>query len=310
MKEITKLEPFKITDQTKQKLRKRSFLYNFIALSVILLLMIMFAFSYKMQDSDSSIILKIQAWFPSEMYDNSFFLFCTTIIRYYTEFNVLNGAFILLYNAFHPFILFKIGLLANLSVLFHTIAILLIYTEPRPYWIFPEVKTVDCNATFTGPSYNQFMATLVIFYTITMVRKSQVIAGRIEEKIVIGVLILMNALTLIFSVLNAENFIYQNILGIIIAVIIVIITNIWDKQVSMLALKVGFFIRASKQYKFLLLVVTLLIFSTTLAFCCGMDSSVVIKHEWIKNYMVFFQITKTKKLARLSKNSNRNNWGV
>ncbi len=271
---------------SKKQLKRSSFSYILLAFLIVFVLVFQLIFSSALQDWDAHIIKWIQSAGSKSLHENTFFKICGKLLYYYTEFNVFNGALCFLYCAFNPFISFKVALLANIAIYIHTIAILLIYREPKPYWVLSGLHTSDCESVFTGPAYNQFMATLLVFYSITVFRRYQVIGGRLPALILIGVFTYLNLMTLAFSIMDAQHFIYQNIIGIIIAVIIVLITNVLDNSISLLSLRLGFFIKSSKKYKFLFLVVLLLIFSLCLAFTTVVESNTLISAQWIDNYNV------------------------
>jgi len=272
----------------KKKIKRSSFSYIMIAFIIVFIVVFQLIFSTPLQDFDVKIIKGIQDLTENSSHKGTFFKVVSSILYYYTEFNVFNGALCFLYAAFNPFISFKVSLLANIAIYVHTIAILLIYREPKPYWVQSGLSTIDCESVFTGPAYNQFMATLLIFYSITVFRRYQVIGGRLLGIILIGIFIYLNIMTLCFSIFDAQHFVYQNILGIIIAVIIVVVTNMMDNKISLLSLRLGFFMKSSKKYKFLFLVVLLLIFSLCLAITTVVDSGTLIEPKWIINFNVFF----------------------
>ena len=270
----------------KKKIKRSSFSYILSAFIVVFLLVFQLIFSGSLQELDARLIKGIQSMSSRAIHDSGFFKICSVILYWYTEFNVFNGALCFLYCAFNPFISFKVALLANISIYIHTIAILLIYREPKPYWITSGIYTSDCESIFTGPAYNQFMATLLIFYSITVFKRYQIFGERWKGLILISIFVYLNLMTLIFSILDAQNFIFQNILGIIIAVIVVVVTNLMDNSITLLSLRLGFFIKSSKKYKFLFLVVLLLIFSLCLSFTTVMESNNLISASWITNYNV------------------------
>ncbi len=275
-----------LTKEKKQELRSRALYYTLFGFFVALFLIISYIFSSRIQPEDAALIKRIQSFFPSDLYDNKYFTYSSFALHYYSEFNALNGILCVLYSAFHPYIIFKIALLVNLAALTHNIVVLFVYVDPKPYWIEPGIRTTECYANFTGPDYNQLMATLVIFYTVTIFRRYQIITGRRKGLILVLLLGLLNLLTFVFSILNAENFIYNNILGVIIAVIIIICSNVFDHQISLLVLELGFFTRSAKKNKFILLVVLMLVFAVALAFTAGMDVEAFLVPQWIRNYMV------------------------
>lgn len=165
-------------------------------------------------------------------------------------------------------------------------AILLVYKEPKPFWVEPGVYTSDCTSIFTGPAYNQFMATLVIFYSISIFKRYQIIGKRWQGVVLIAICVYLNLMTLAFSILDAQHFIYQNIMGIIIAVVILVGTNAYDNKISILCLRLGFFIKSSRKYKFFLLVALLLIFSVVLSLTSVGEGKTYINARWIENYNV------------------------
>ncbi len=270
----------------KKRLKRSSFSYILFAFIVVFLLVFQLIFSTSLQSWDAKLLRGIQSLSSKSLHNSAFFKACTTVLYYYTNFDVINGALCFLYCAFNPFISFKVALLANISIYIHSIAILLIYREPKPYWTRDGLYTSDCESVFTGPAYNQFMATLLIFYSITVFKRYQIIGERWKGLLLIGIFSYLNLMTLAFSILDAQHFIYQNVLGIIIAVIVVVVTNILDNSITLLSLRLGFFIKSSKKYKFLFLVILLLIFSLCLAFTTMVETGTLIQASWIENFNV------------------------
>ena len=163
---------------------------------------------------------------------------------------------------------------------------MLIYREPRPFWTKEGLRTIYCQASFTGPNYNQFMATLIMLYSIIELKKYQILKTQVSLYILVGLFSYLSIMTLVFNIMSANNFIYQNILGVIIAIIIIILFVILDNSISVLCLKLGFFVKSSKKYKFIFLIVLLLLFSICMAFALIVEENTLIQSTWVLNYKV------------------------
>eukprot|EP00826_Nyctotherus_ovalis_P015979 TRINITY_DN14591_c0_g2_i1.p1 TRINITY_DN14591_c0_g2~~TRINITY_DN14591_c0_g2_i1.p1 ORF type:complete len:362 (-),score=73.24 TRINITY_DN14591_c0_g2_i1:161-1246(-) len=276
----------KKTHSTKQRRAIRRFTFSYILiLSIVLFLMILqIIFSKPLQNFDIGNVKKFQALFPRVLYDNGVFQFFAKGLYYYTDFYILNGFLCFLYSAFNPFLSFKIALLSNFAICLHTISILLVYREPRPYWVASGVKMIACDATFTGPSYNQFMATFLMLYFIIELKKYQIFQRRFLEPFFIGIFVYLAFMTLAFNLICGHHFLYQNAVGVVSAVIVVILANAFDNSISILVLKVGFFHKSSRKYKFMLLVALLLLFSVCMVFALIIEAKTLLEPEWILNY--------------------------
>ena len=288
------LEPAVISSEDKRQMKRRSLYYTLSGFLIAFFIICLFIFRNMIQESDSALLKAIQSWFPSAMYSNGFFKFCTNLVYYYTNFNVVNCAICFLYCSFHPFIVLKAALVVNFSVLMHTLLVLHIYMEPKPYWQNKGMNSYECRSVFTGPSYSLLLSTLITFYVVAMNKKYG--TPQRLRIILASVLGSLNVFALIINVLNAENFLYQNLLGILMAGLIVIIAYLYDNEVSLIALKLGFFVWGSKKKKFLYLVSLLLLLATCLALAAGMDEVLLIKAEWVQNYMVLLDIVATEEI--------------
>lgn len=276
----------KKTYSTKQRRAIRRFTFSYIlVLSIVLFLMILqIIFSKPLQNFDIRNIKKFQAIFPQALYDHGAFQFFAKGLYYYTDFYILNGFLCFLYSAFNPFLSFKLALISNFAVCLHTISILLVYREPRPYWVTSGVKIAACDATFTGPGYNQFMATFLVLYFIIQLKKYQIFQRRLLEPFFIGIFVYLAFMTLAFNLICGHHFLYQNAAGVVLAVIVVILANAFDSSISILVLKVGFFHKSSKKYKFMLLVALLLLFSVCMVFALIIEAKTLLEPGWIVNY--------------------------
>ena len=268
--------------------KRNNYSFSYILSSFVFIFLLIFQviFSNSLQSFDLNLIVKIQQIIPDSLYKSGVFKWLAIFFENYMEFIFINGFLCVLYCSFNPFIVFKIALFSNLAIYLHTVFIVLIYREPRPYWTTSGLKTMDCQAIFTGPSYTQFMATLLMLYFIRVFRHYQVITKTIPLILFIIFLVIMNVLTIIVNVIHAQNFLYQSLLGVLIAIIVILITYGMDDSITLLTLKVGFFMKSSKKYKFLLLIILLLIFSVCLIFIMITESEILVLPEWIKNYTV------------------------
>jgi len=270
-----------------KKAIKRFSLYYIAVLSVVVLLLVLqVIFSESLQRFDLRIIKKIQSIFPQSLFNNDVFKFVGNLSYYYTDLYILNGFLCFLYCVFNPFVSFKIALFFNFAIYLHTISILLVYREPRPYWLDSEVKISACEAKFTGPGYNQFMATLLMLYFIIELKKQKIFERPILQILFIGPFIYLALIAFLFNMVYGHHFLYQNVVGLILAVIVILLADIFDNSLSTLVLKLGFIHRSSKEHKFMVLVGLLLMFSICMAFTLIVESNTLLKPEWIVNYKV------------------------
>ena len=264
-----------------------SFIYIIIGFTVVSVIVFQLIFAESLQEWDVRIIKSIQSTMPRDLYTNYLFVSVTRFLYWYTSSHVVNGVLCFLYCAFNTFVSFRVSLLANLAIYVHAISIVLIYKEPKPYWTVPDVRTASCEPVFTGPAYNQFLATLVVFYSITVFKHYQLIGKVVAALALIGILTFLNVMTLVISIVNAEHFIYQNVLGIVIAAIILLVANFFDREITLFSLRLGFFAKSSKRYKFVLLIILLFVFTMCLSITTIIDDNVLVPPNWIKNYNVF-----------------------
>lgn len=260
--------------------------YIIFGFVVIFLVVLQLIFADPLQKLDLKAIKRIQSIMPTGMYTETPFKVVTKLIFWYTSSDVFNGALCFLYCAFNTFVSFRLALIANMAIYFHAICILMVYREPKPYWVLPDIRTADCRTVFTGPAYNQFLATLMVLYFISVFKRYQVI-GRVGAGLaLIGIFTFLNLMTLLVSIVNAEHFIYQNILGIVVAMVMLFLVNFFDKEVTLFSLRLGFFAKNSRKYKFVLMVVLLFICTMCLSIATIVDTNVLIPPDWIRNYNV------------------------
>eukprot|EP00826_Nyctotherus_ovalis_P054109 TRINITY_DN7067_c0_g1_i2.p1 TRINITY_DN7067_c0_g1~~TRINITY_DN7067_c0_g1_i2.p1 ORF type:complete len:345 (-),score=47.71 TRINITY_DN7067_c0_g1_i2:297-1331(-) len=270
----------------KSHFNRYSSYYILIGSVVGILLTFEAMFSNSFQRFDLVIVQKIQQCIPHSLYENRAFRFFSTFVFYYTETYFFNGLFCFLYCSFNPFISFKIALLYNLAACFHTVLIVVLYCEPRPYWIDSSIKTSQCQPFLTGPTYNQFMGTLLMLYFISTFNHYQVFTRRVWCILFTTLMVIFNLAALALAIINGQNFVYQTVFGIALAFVVIIVASALDDSVSLLALKVGFFSKSSKKYTFLILVVLLFIFSLCLVYMMVAESEPLILPEWMKHYGV------------------------
>eukprot|EP00826_Nyctotherus_ovalis_P048730 TRINITY_DN576_c0_g1_i1.p1 TRINITY_DN576_c0_g1~~TRINITY_DN576_c0_g1_i1.p1 ORF type:complete len:300 (-),score=77.26 TRINITY_DN576_c0_g1_i1:555-1454(-) len=265
-----------------------SIAYIIFGFVVVFLIVLQLIFVDPLQKLDSRMIKGIQSIIPTSLYTETPFKVVTKLIFWYTSSDVFNGALCFLYCAFNTFVSFRLALTANIAIYLHAICILMIYKEPKPYWVVSGIRTADCRAVFTGPAYNQFLATLMVLYFISVFKRYQVIGKVGAGLALIGIFMFLNLMTLLVSIVNAEHFIYQNILGIVIAMVILFLVNSFDKEVTLFSLRLGFFAKNSRKYKFVLMVVLLFICTMCLSIATIVDTNVLIPPDWIRNYNVSF----------------------
>eukprot|EP00826_Nyctotherus_ovalis_P051809 TRINITY_DN6496_c0_g1_i12.p1 TRINITY_DN6496_c0_g1~~TRINITY_DN6496_c0_g1_i12.p1 ORF type:complete len:374 (-),score=44.45 TRINITY_DN6496_c0_g1_i12:157-1278(-) len=267
-------------------IKRFSFVYILIAFITTFLMLLQIIFAFQLQSFDGNLIKKFQRLIPSTAYSSTAFKVISKIIYYYTQFYFLNGFFSFLYFIANPLISFKIALVTNLAIYFHTILVLLIYREPRPFWIMPGIKTTKCETAFTGPAYSQFTITLLSIYSVLVLQQYKAIKGSILLSLINGFLVFLNLITLLFNSLNAQYFFYQSLLGAILAIMAAVLADVMDNSLTLLTLKLSFFHKSSKKYKFLLLIVLVLIFSLCMAFTIVVETNTLVAASWVKYYNV------------------------
>lgn len=270
----------------KDHFKRYSSCYIVVGSTIGILLLFEAMFSSAFQRFDLVVVQKMQQRIPRSLYENRVFRAFSVFAFCYTESYFLNGLFCFLYCSFNPFISFKIALLYNLAACFHTVLIVVLYCEPRPYWIDSSIKTSECQPFLTGPTYNQFMGTLLMLYLISTFNHYQVFTRRVWRVLFTTLMAIFNLAALALAIINGQNFVYQAVFGIAMALVVAIVAGALDDSVSLLALKLGFFSKSSKKYTFLILVVLLFIFSLCLIYMLVAEADPLILPEWISNYGV------------------------
>jgi len=284
--------------KTSKKMRHFSFIYVLIGFIMVFLMLLQIIFAAFLQEFDGNLIKSFQRLIPISAYKSTFFRVISIVLYKYTTFTFLNGLLSFLYFIVNPLISFKIALVTNLAIYLHGIITLLLYCEPRPFWTIPGIKTSGCEIAFTGPAYSQFTVTLISIYSLLVLKQYRVVKGVISLALLNGFLMFLNLITLLFNTLNAQYFFYQMILGVILAFMFAIAANFMDNSLTLLTLKLSFFHKSSKKYKFLLFIVLVLTFSLCMAFTTVLETNTLVKAEWVRYYNVHSSFVIFRKLAQ------------
>ena len=275
-----------LAPETKSELRKTSLYYTVFGSILAMIIIICHIFEERFQDLEEGMIKSIQSSFPKSTYSNSTFKALYFAINSYTDIKVLNGIFCFTYFAFHNFFTFKIALIANSVIILHTIAVLVIYLDPKPYSAYSDINTCECKPILTGPAYNQIICTLLISFAHMILSHFRIPLKSIGGILVFGFLILLNILTIVWNLINGEHFLYQCIIGILITGIITCICKFYDQEIDLQCLKVAFIIKSAKKHKFFVMAFYLGLLGAVLGFSVGIDEINIVQHEWIKNFIV------------------------
>lgn len=278
------------SNATISGIKRFSFSYVLIGFLAIFLMLLQIIFASSIQEFDGIFIESLQKLLPISAYTSNAFKYICDIFYYYTEFYVFNGFICFLYCTVSPLISFKIGLVFNLAIYMHTIMIVLMYREPRPFWTMSGIHTTNCQASFVGPSYSQFVVTLMMIYFSFILKQYNIVKSPIMFSIILGISIFINLITFLFNILNGVYFVYQNFLGIIIGVMIGLIAIIGDNSITILSLKLAFFHKSSKKYKFLFLIFLAMTFSLCMAFTTILETKTLVLAKWVQYYNVFWHI--------------------
>eukprot|EP00826_Nyctotherus_ovalis_P043145 TRINITY_DN4515_c0_g1_i1.p1 TRINITY_DN4515_c0_g1~~TRINITY_DN4515_c0_g1_i1.p1 ORF type:complete len:291 (-),score=48.03 TRINITY_DN4515_c0_g1_i1:475-1347(-) len=279
-----------IPSAQKIKMRKTSLLYALAATVLVLFLVISLTFESMSQRSEEGFLKSIQSFFPPSLYKNTGFKYFAHVLQYYTNLEVLNALLCFLYFTLHPFLAYKIILLANTSVFLHSIAVLTLYRTPKPYSACSNIETTECYAIFTGPAYNQFVGSLYISYCYMVLNYFGVALSSFVSILSLAIFILLDIVLFAVNVINAQHFIYQCVTAIIAAIVFEAIFKFYDMEIDRECLRLGFTIRSSKKHKFILMALYLAVFGAILGVSLGTDDANFMQPEWITNFIVTLRI--------------------
>jgi hypothetical protein len=280
-----------IPPEQKIEMRRTSLLYTLAGTFLMLIMILFHIFDDIVQDSDQKTLKSIQSNFSATLYKSNTFKNLAYIVNYYTSIEFVNCVLCFLYFAVHPFLSYKLTLLSNSAILLHAVFILAFNRTPKPYSAYPGIKTTECFAVFTGPSYDQLMATLFIPYVYVVLEHFNIRHCSVKGVVIVGFFGLLDLVVLGFNIINAEHFVYQCFLGILLAIMIEAVWKFYEPEIDNECLRLGFTIRSSKKHKFLLMVVYLAIMGAVLGISLGTDDSNFMNPDWITNFIVLFFLT-------------------
>lgn len=275
-----------IPSAQKIRMRKTSLLYALAATVLVLFLIISLTFEDMSQRSEENFLKGIQSFFPPSLYKSSGFKYFAHILQYCTRLEVLNAVLCFLYFTLHPFLVYKIILLANTSIFLQSIAVLTLYRTPKPYSACSNIETTECYAIFTGPAYNQLVASLYVSYCYMVLNYFGVALSSVVSIFSLAIFILLDIALFAVNVINAQHFLYQCVTGIVAAIVFEAIFKFYDMEIDRECLRLGFTIRSSKKHKFILMVLYLAVFGAVLGVSLGTDDANFMQPQWITNFIV------------------------
>jgi len=280
-----------IPREQKIEMRRTSLLYTLAGTFLVLIMILFHILDNVIQESDQELLKSIQSTFSNSLYKNKTFSTLAYVVNYYTNLEFINCIFCLLYFTLHPFLSYKLTILANSAALLHAAFVLVFDRTPKPYSAYPNIETTECSATFTGPSYDQLMATVFISYSYMALGHFNIAFCTIKGVVVVGLFLLLDLVVLGLNVINAEHFVYQCFLGILLAIMIEAVCKFYDSEIDNECLRLAFAIRSSKKHKFLLMAVYFVIMGAVLGISLGTDDNNFMSPHWITNFIVLFFLT-------------------
>jgi len=234
---------------------------------------------------DHKLILAFQKRFYS-FATNSFCSEFSTIIDHWVfhpdSFNSLLAFF---YFSFVPFIAFKFTIIFNISLALTETINILLYKQPRPFWVFPDIKSFSCSENLSGfseISYSCLLITLTLVYNL---RKFEICS--ISKSMVI--LFFGIFLTLFHGFVHyvqGRLFLFQILSAIIWSIISYFLVTIFDNDLDSMTFKLGFVNRKSKKWKIYCLCYILIFYFFIILYLTSIDSNTLINPIYLHNYFL------------------------
>ena len=163
-------------------------------------------------------------------------------------------------------IAFKSALLTCFG--FYVITFLkLLYKDPRPYWLNPNIYGYDCAFDFAGPGYHLY--TITFFWSYNIVMQGMKYSEKVNYYLIyflFFLLTLMGVWIVVGGLYTGTIFIYQNIIGMLYGLIFLVLFMNFDTEIHKLCEKTGFIVQSSRKYKFYLFFLCIGLFVVALVY--------------------------------------------
>ena len=160
---------------------------------------------------DAVIIKKVQSLFTRKQLKDMYWI--TYGIEFWTNPYFFSAIILTLYNSFDPFIMAKTSYIFYFMLMIRCVLVVIIFQEPRPFWIDSGVYGVMCDNSYSGPSYRATDSIFLLIYIVRTAYKSKII-GRKAMIVMVSIFSVNSIAVLFFMMAFGLNFFYQIIGGI------------------------------------------------------------------------------------------------
>jgi hypothetical protein len=155
------------------------------------------------------------------------------------------------------------GALLQASGIFILSFLNMVYKDGRPFWDSTEITSFNhCDFSFTSPCQQSFNALFFCCYKYYMSRYKY--AGQtnsIVDWLLIALIFFINAAVYFAGILNGVFYIYQSVMGSLIAFVYLVIVISFDNEIHRYCEQTGFILKSSRLRKFGLMFTCLMCFT-------------------------------------------------
>ena len=169
--------------------------------------------------------------------------------------------------------------------IFSMVMLKVIYTSPRPYWVNGNVNVFGENCYFDFASPSTHIFDIVFYWNYNILMYFTKYTQQVNKPWVITLYSLLGiylVLTILAQFLYGLLYIYQSFISILFSLTYLVLCLNFDNEILNLCEKIGFIVRSSRKYKFMLFFICLGLFVLALIIVNSQSQSWSIQ-MWIIN---------------------------
>jgi hypothetical protein len=217
-------------------------------------------------------------------------------IEFWTHPLFISSALLALYNAYDPLTSVKACYIYYYTLLVQCITVVVLFQEPRPFWVDSKIYSPICTNSFSGPSDKMIDSVFIFIYIIRL----EYMQKHISKSLMIGLVAIfaINAAVLFFFLMViGNNFFYQLLGGALVGSLIILIAITFDKYITSQVVKLGFIEKKARKRIVLLFVKLCIAYLIIYGIVAVLPNNYDLPMYWIENFNVTVLIRNIAQMA-------------